>query len=479
MGNRENVIVSTQEIERQKDFTALVQSIINNQSIKDGYKKRATVITYGCQQNQNDSEHIMGMLCEMGYEPWEDKQTADLIIFNTCAVREGAELRVFGNIGALVHNKNRNPDLKIGVCGCMMQVDDNIKKIKQKYRHVDMIFGTHTLYKLPEILYNSLSNGGRIFDIEQIDGQIIEELPIVRTSPYAANVSIMYGCNNFCAYCIVPYTRGRERSRLPKNIYQEIEDLAKSGVKDITLLGQNVNSYGQDLDIDIDFSDLLDNICKIEGDFRVRFMTSHPKDANLKLFKTMAKNEKIAKHLHLPVQAGDNHVLEAMNRGYTKEKYLNLIAQARELMPDLAVTSDIIVGFPGETYDEFLNTLDVVKKVEFDLLYTFIYSKRSGTPAQKMENQVPAGEKKKRLLELMALQNPISLIKNQQLLNKNIRVLVEGVSKTNEKMLSGRTQGNKIVNFEGNKELIGNFVDLLIIKAHTWSLYGKIINTEE
>jgi tRNA-2-methylthio-N6-dimethylallyladenosine synthase len=277
----------------------------------------------------------------------------------------------------------------------------------------------------------------------------------------------------------VPYVRGRERSRLPNKIYDEIKQLILGGVKEITLLGQNVNSYGQDLGIDIDFSDLLDNICKLDGDFRIRFMTSHPKDANLKLFKTMAKNKKIARHLHLPVQAGDNGVLEAMNRGYTKEKYLSLISQARELMADLTVTSDIIVGFPGETYQQFLNTLDVVNKVEFDLLYTFIYSKRSKTPAEKMENQVPLDEKKKRLTQLMALQNPISLKKNQQLVGTRLKVLVEGFSKTNEKMLTGRTEGNKTVNFEGNKELIGSFVDLLIIKAHTWSLYGKIKNLEE
>ncbi|MBQ1434391.1 MAG: tRNA (N6-isopentenyl adenosine(37)-C2)-methylthiotransferase MiaB, partial [Clostridia bacterium] len=343
-----------------------------------------------------------------------------------------------------------------------------------RYPHVDMVFGTHTLYRFPEILLNTLKNGGRTFDVLDTKGHIYEGLPILRDKSFSANISVMYGCNNFCSYCIVPYVRGRERSRTPDMIKEEIKAALKSGVREIVLLGQNVNSYGRDLHESIDFSDLIRRINDMEGDFRIKFMTSHPKDATEKLFRAMAECEKAAHHLHLPFQAGDDRVLRAMNRGYTKEQYLEKLALARKYMPDLTVTSDVIVGFPSETEEEFSNTLSLVREGRFDMLFTFLYSRRPGTPAAAMEAQVPREEKKRRFDELTALQNGISLEKNRALLNRRVRVLVEGQSRTDEHMMTGRTDGGKIVNFEGSHELTGRFADLEIIKANTWSLYGKL-----
>lgn len=459
---------------QQKKFAMLVNEIIKERGKERGKPYTAAIITYGCQQNENDSERLAGMLSEMGYELSEDRKSADLVIFNTCAVREGAEMRLFGNVGALVHHKRKNPDMKIAVCGCMMQIPENERKIKMRYPHVDMVFGTHTLGRFCEILYNSLSSGLRTFDVIDTKGQVFEGLPIKRQNPYSANISIMYGCNNFCSYCVVPYVRGRERSRMPDKIFDEIRSAVTGGAKEITLLGQNVNSYGRDLGMDIDFSDLLSEINNIEGDFRIKFMTSHPKDATEKLFETMAKCEKVAKHLHLPFQSGDDRVLNAMNRGYTREVYLKKLEYARSLMPDLVVTSDVIVGFPTETDEEFENTLKLVSEGRFDMLFTFIFSRRPGTPAASMDGQVAREDKKQRFDRLAALQNTISLEKNKEMEGKQVRILVEGVSKTNENMMTGRTDGGKIVNFEGSPDLAGKFLNIEIIKAHTWSLYGKL-----
>lgn len=462
------------DMANQRRFAPLVNEIIKERSKKRGKPYTAAIITYGCQQNENDSERLAGMASAMGYELSSDAKTADLVIFNTCAVREGAEMRLFGNVGAFVHYKRRNPDMKIAVCGCMMQISENERKIKMKYPHVDIVFGTHTLGRFCEILYNNINSAARTFDVINTKGQVFEGLPIRRENSYSANISIMYGCNNFCSYCIVPYVRGRERSRLPDMIYEEIKNVVLKGAKEITLLGQNVNSYGRDLDIDIDFSELLLQVNNIEGDFRIKFMTSHPKDATQKLFETMAQCEKVAKHLHLPFQAGDDRVLSVMNRGYTREDYLKKLEYARSLMPDLVVTSDVIVGFPTETDDEFENTLKLVNEGQFDMLFTFLYSRRPGTPAASMAGQIAREDKKRRFDRLIALQNEISLKKNLQMEGQRVRVLVEGASKSNEKMMTGRTDGGKVVNFEGSVDLIGKFVVLEITKAHTWSLYGKL-----
>ncbi|MBR2742759.1 MAG: tRNA (N6-isopentenyl adenosine(37)-C2)-methylthiotransferase MiaB [Clostridia bacterium] len=474
MTNAANVQNEIIDILRQQKLASSVRKLIDERARLRGREFTACVITYGCQQNENDSERLRGMLSGMGYTNVSDRRGADLVVFNTCAVREGAEMRLFGNVGALVHDKRKNPDMKIAVCGCMMQIEENARKIKMRYPHVDIVFGTHTLARFPEILYNALSDDKRAFDVIDTAGHVYEGLPIMRDRSFSANISIMYGCNNFCSYCIVPFVRGRERSRRPENIYAEIRGAIKSGAREIMLLGQNVNSYGRDLGGDIDFSDLLRSINDIEGDFRIKFMTSHPKDASEKLFLTMAECGKVARHLHLPFQAGDDRVLTAMNRGYTREQYLNKLARARELMPDLTVTSDVIVGFPSETEDEFLNTLKLVREGQFDMLFTFLYSRRPGTPAAAMANQVPREEKKRRFDMLTELQNEISLKKNQALLGRRLRVLAEGKSRTDPSMMTGRTDGGKTVNFEGAKELTGEFCDLEIIKANTWSLYGKL-----
>ena len=459
---------------RQREYTDAVREILSEKSARRGREYTACVVTYGCQQNENDSERLRGMLLLMGYRLTPERRGADLVVFNTCAVREGAEMRLFGNVGALVHEKRKNPDMMIAVCGCMMQIEENARRIKMRYPHVDMVFGTHTLYRFPEILLNTLKNGGRTFDVLDTKGHIYEGLPILRDKSFSANISVMYGCNNFCSYCIVPYVRGRERSRTPDMIKEEIKAALKSGAREIVLLGQNVNSYGRDLHESIDFSDLIRSINDMEGDFRIKFMTSHPKDATEKLFRAMAECEKAAHHLHLPFQAGDDRVLRAMNRGYTKEQYLEKLSLARKYMPNLTVTSDVIVGFPSETEEEFSNTLSLVREGRFDMLFTFLYSRRPGTPAAAMEAQVPREEKKRRFDELTALQNGISLEKNRALLNRRVRVLVEGQSRTDENMMTGRTDGGKIVNFEGSHELTGRFADLEIIKANTWSLYGKL-----
>ena len=459
---------------RQREYALAVREIISKKGALRGRDHTACVVTYGCQQNENVSERLRGMLLEMGYRLVSERRGADLVVFNTCTVREGAEMRLFGNVGALVHEKRKNPDMKIAVCGCMMQIEENARRIKMRYPHVDAVFGTHTLARFPEILLNTLKDGGRTFDVLNTDGRIYEGLPILRDNGFSANISIMYGCNNFCSYCIVPYVRGRERSREPQKILDEVTAALESGVKEIMLLGQNVNSYGRDLSEDIDFSDLLRSINDIRGDFRIKFMTSHPKDATGKLFRTMAECQKAARHLHLPFQAGDDRVLRAMNRGYTKKQYLDKLALARSYMPDLTVTSDVIVGFPSETEDEFLNTLALVREGQFDMLFTFLYSRRPGTPAAAMDEQVPRDVKKRRFDELTALQNGISLEKNKALLHRRVRVLVEGESRTDANMMTGRTDGGKTVNFEGTKDLKGKFCDLEIIKANTWSLYGKL-----
>ena len=394
------------ELDIQKEFCKKVRSVISK---RYDPAPLACVVTYGCQQNVADSEKIKGMLHEMGYGFTEERTKAQLILFNTCAVREHAEDRVFGNVGALKKYKHEHPGVVIACCGCMMQQQHIAEKIKKSFPFVDLVFGTHVIHQLPGLLYKTLTGKKRVFEIPDMDGVIAEGVPVLRDEEKRAWLPIMYGCNNFCTYCIVPYVRGRERSRDPQDILKEARELVQNGCKEITLLGQNVNSYGKNLEPKVTFAQLLRMINDIDGDFRIRFMTSHPKDCTRELLETMAQCDKVAKHLHLPFQSGNDRVLKAMNRNYTREKYLSLIRYAKELMGDaLSITSDIIVGFPGETYEEFQDTLSLIEEVRFTSLFTFIYSPRNGTPAARMPDPVSAEEKGRWLRELLAVQEKIS-----------------------------------------------------------------------
>ena len=432
---------------------------------------KAYVETYGCQQNEADSERIRGMLVESGYQICDEAEGADVVVMNTCAIREHANQRVFGNLGALTHTKRRHPAQKIFLCGCMAGQEVVSTRVKNSYHHVDGVFSTHHLWQFPEILYKVLSTGKRQFYIADEAGSIAEGLPVVRSNPLKAWVSIMYGCNNFCTYCIVPYVRGRERSRKPEDILAECRQLAEAGIKEITLLGQNVNSYGKDLDCNMDFADLLAMIAQLEGDFLIRFMTSHPRDASTKLFDTMAKYDKIAKQLHLPFQSGSSRVLKAMNRHYDRETYLEKVRYAKAVMPELVLTSDVIVGFPGETAEEFEETITLIQQVRYDALFTFIFSPRPGTPAAKMEDPTPKEEKNRRFDRLCNVQNSISEEIHAGYTGKTFRCLVDGVDKD---MLTARTEGGRLVRFPGAEDLIGTYQDLTITGSNTWSLTGEL-----
>lgn len=471
--NKKTLTVDKAQLAQQKEYASKVKALLTKRY--GGKRPKALVHTYGCQGNVADSEKIKGMLFEMGYDFTDIPDSAELVLYNTCAVREHAEDRVFGNVGALKHNKRRNPNLKIALCGCMMQQERVAKKIRTSFPYVDLVFGTHVVYKLPELLYRTLCEDGRVFELPDHEGNIAEGLPTVRDGSVRAYLSIMYGCNNFCSYCIVPYVRGRERSRSPQAVLQEARELVAAGYKDITLLGQNVNSYGKGLNEEINFSQLLREINSIEGDFRIRFMTSHPKDCTHELLDTMAECEKVSKHLHLPFQSGNNRVLKEMNRGYTREQYLSLIEYARSVMPEISFTSDIIVGFPGETYNEFLDTLDVVRQGRFTNLYTFIFSPREGTPAAKMKDPVNHEEKVKWFQELLALQEEMSGQYTGGLLGKTCRVLVEELS-DKPGLLSARTEGNVLVLFPGPAELIGKFCNIKITESKTWIMHGELVN---
>jgi tRNA-2-methylthio-N6-dimethylallyladenosine synthase len=433
----------------------------------------AFVDTYGCQQNESDSEKLRGMLLEMGYSLTRSEDEADVIVLNTCAVREHAEMRVFGNVGALVHTKRKKPEQIIAVCGCMVQQPRAAEKIRNSYRHVDLVFGPHALWRFPEYLERLLTERGRIFAVENDPGAIAEGLPVSRDGGVKAWLSVMYGCNNFCSYCIVPYVRGRERSRNPEAILDEARQLISSGVKDLTLLGQNVNSYGKDLDAGVDFSDILRRINALDGDFLIRFMTSHPKDAGERLFRTMAECPKVARHIHLPFQAGSDRILKAMNRGYTQAQYLALVDLARAAMPDIVLTSDVIVGFPGETDEDFEETLRILRLARFDALFTFLYSKREGTPAAALPDAVSKADKQRRFDALLALQNEISEEKHAEYIGKTLRVLVDGESGDSRYPLSARTNGGRLVHLAGSNERIGQFADAVITGSSTWSLFGE------
>ena len=464
-------LLSEEEIKRQKEYINLSKEILS-QSFENSSPK-AFVHTYGCQGNVSDSEHMKGVLENIGYSFTEDVEEADLILFNTCAVREHAEDRVFGNVGRIKVLKENKKNLIIALTGCMVQQEHIKEKIKKSYSFVNLLFGTHVQYKLPEYIYRILTTGQKIYDIEDNINKIAEYTPVHRDGKFKAWLPIMYGCDNFCSYCIVPYVRGRERSRSSENILKEAREIVDKGYKEITLLGQNVNSYGKGLEEDIDFADLLKMINDIEGDFIIRFMTSHPKDCSKKLIDTIASCKKVSLHLHLPVQSGNNRVLKEMNRKYTREKYLDLIAYAKEKIPDISLTSDIIVGFPGETYEEFLDTVSLIKEVEYTSLFTFIYSKRNGTKASQMEDNISDEEKSKWFKELTDAQEEIAKKRTSKMLNKTFRCLCEGNGKK-DGVYVARTSGNVIIEFESDKDFIGQFVNIKVTEALTWIVKGEI-----
>lgn len=437
--------------------------------------KKYIIQTYGCQMNEHDSEKISWILDGMGYEITDNREECDLVIFNTCAVRKSAEERVYGQLGELKDLKRRNPNLIICVCGCMMQREDVRSTIKSKYRQVDIIFGTNNIHKLPQLISRYLETGKIVIDINEENREIEEHLDANRKHTYKAYINIMYGCNNFCTYCIVPYTRGRERSREPEIILNEIKNLAKTGCKEITLLGQNVNSYGNTLDEKYSFSQLLNEINDIEGIERIRFMTSHPKDLSDELVDSYVTLSKVCNHLHLPIQSGSNKVLKSMNRKYTREDYLKIVEKIKKAVPNIAITTDIIVGFPGETEDNFNETIELIKEVKFDAAYTFLYSIRDGTSAATMKDQVPDDVKHRRFQLLLDTLYPLGLEQNVKLIGEVVEVLVEDVSKNNEEVLNGRTAGSKLVHFKGSKDLIGSLVNVKINIAKTFNLEGTIV----
>lgn len=476
---KEYRILPESEMQEQKEYIKKVRTYNENIVAESGAKRYAFVQTFGCQQNEADSEKIAGMCQAMGYEICHEPALADIIMVNTCAVREHAEKRALSIIGQYKHLKAAKPDMLIGVCGCMVTQEHRKDTIKHSYPYVDFVLGTSSLHRLPQLIFDKMKKGKRLYCPEEKEYLVAEGLPIYRESNYRAWVSIMYGCNNFCTYCIVPYVRGRERSRRPEDIIAEVRELVENGYKDITLLGQNVNSYGKDaksVDGEIyDFADLLADIDKIDGDYLIHFMTSHPKDASRKLIDVMASSKHIAHQFHLPMQSGSDKVLKEMNRHYDRAKYLDTVDYMREKIPDITISSDIIVGFPGESEEDFCGTLEMLERVRFDMTYSFIYSPRKDTPAAAMECQIPDDVKGERFNRLLEVQNAIALEKNKPIEGKIIKVLCDGPSKNDENVYSGRTEGNKIVLFDGDEGDIGKFVNLKIERAETFALYGEKI----
>lgn len=459
-------MLNTEVIEEQREYINKVKDL-NSDS-----QRYYNILTMGCQLNENDSEKIAGMLTEMGYRETDDLECASIFILNTCCVRENAEEKLFGKLGELKKLKQRNNSI-IAICGCMMQEKHIQDKLKQSYPYVDIIFGTHTLHKLPEDLYKVLSKKNKVQDILDIDGEIYEGLPIKRENSKSASVTIMYGCNNFCSYCIVPYVRGRERSRRAEDIINEIRELANEGYKEITLLGQNVNSYkGEN---GYGFANLLRDVQKIDGIEIIKFISPHPKDFTDDVINAIKDCDKVSKLIHLPLQSGSTEVLRKMNRKYTKEQYLQLVEKIKSKVPDVLFSTDIIVGFPEETEEDFKETLDVVRKVNFEQIFMFIYSRRVGTPADRMTNQVPEEIKHQRFDKLKNLFEEQVELNNKKYIGTVQKILVEGISKNDEKMLTGRTNSNKVVIFEGDKELIGKIINIEIISEHKWFLKGKKI----
>ena len=465
--------VSAEQLARQQEFMKKIREINDEYFNRTGKKKSMFITTFGCQMNAHDSEKLLGMLKEMGYEEAQEEKDADFVIYNTCCVRENAENKVYGNLGYLKHQKRENPEMKIAICGCMMQQESVLQTIKEKYKHVDMVFGTFNLYKLPEIMYINIETKAPVFDIWKEHKEIVEDLPTIRHFKYKASVNIMFGCNNFCSYCIVPYVRGRERSRCPEDILNEIRELAKDGVKEITLLGQNVNSYGLGLGEEITFAKLLRMVNEIDGIERIRFMTSHPKDLSDELIYAMRDCKKVCNHIHLPFQAGNNDILKAMNRKYTKEQYLELVEKIKKEIPDISLTTDIIVGFPGETYSQVDDTIDVIKKARFNGAFTFIYSKRTGTPAAEMKNQVDEKEAKENFNRVLDALNPIIYELNCQKVGKTYKVLADDVSNGDKEYITGRLEDNSLVHFKGDSSMIGQIFDVKITDCKTFYLIGE------
>lgn len=465
----------TEEPARQHYFMAKCRKWVKDFEQKNGRLLQACVVNMGCQMNARDSEKLLGILTQIGYEPTDREEEADFVIYNTCTVRDNANQRVYGRLGFLNSLKRKKPHLRIALCGCMMQENSVIEKIRKSYRFVDLIFGTHNIFKFAQLLVTMFENNEMLIDIWNETDQIVEDLPVNRKYSYKSGINIMFGCNNFCSYCIVPYVRGRERSREPKDILTEIERLVEDGVVEVMLLGQNVNSYGKNLEHPITFAQLLREVEQIEGLRRIRFMTSHPKDLSDELIEVMSKSEKICRHLHLPVQAGSDRILQAMNRRYTKEQYLALVNKIKTAMPDIAITTDLIVGFPGETLEDVEETIDVVKKVGYDNAFTFIYSKRTGTPAAAMTNQVPDEVVKEGFDKLLKVVQDTARERAALLRGQVMEALVEEINEQDESLVTGRLSNNMLVHFPADKTLIGQIVRVSLDTCHGFYYTGHIV----
>lgn len=472
-----NAAPPTQEPQRQYYFMALARRRVRQMEEKLGRKPTFCVVTFGCQMNARDSEKLAGILKQAGYADNGENEQSDLVIFNTCTVRDNANQRVYGRLGILNGYRKKNPDMKIALCGCMMQEQTVLEKLQKSYRFVNLIFGTHNIFKFAELLVRMLDSEEMLVDIWEDTDQIVEDLPVSRKYPFKSGINIMFGCNNFCSYCIVPYVRGRERSREPKDIIREIEALVADGVREVMLLGQNVNSYGKNLEPPLSFAQLLREVEKIDGLMRIRFMTSHPKDLSDELIEVMKHSKKICRHLHLPLQAGSTRILGKMNRRYTKEQYIELALKIRREIPDIAITTDIIVGFPGETKEDVDETIDVIRKVRFDNAFTFIYSKRTGTPAAAMEDQVPEDEVREnfaRVLETVQ-QTSRECVKQYQAQGET-DVLIEGVNEHDPSLMTGRMSNNTLVHIPGDESMIGKILRVHLDECHGFYYMGSLVH---
>lgn len=456
-------------------YIDLVKEVVERENERLKRRLKCAVVTFGCQMNARDSEKLTGVLREAGYEIIDEETEADFVIYNTCTVRDNANQKVYGHLGLLKSRVKKNPNLRIALCGCMMQEASVIETIREKYKFVNLVFGTHNIFKFPELLYRMLTSDSQIIDIWEDTDQIVEDLPVDRKYSFKSGINIMFGCNNFCSYCIVPYVRGRERSREPKEIIREIEKLVNEGVIEVMLLGQNVNSYGKNLDNPMSFAKLLKEIEKIEGLKRIRFMTSHPKDLSDELIEVMAKSEKICKHIHLPLQSGSDRVLKEMNRRYTKEQYLSLVEKIKKAIPDVAVTTDIIVGFPGETAADVDDTIDVIRKVHYDNAFTFIYSKRTGTPAAARPDQCDEAEVKANFDRVLNAVKEEAMIRNGYLVGRVEEALVEEINAHDDTLVTGRLSNNSMVHFKGDASLIGKLVKVNILEAKGFYYMGEMI----
>ena len=470
-------LTGKEEAQLQYEYLEKAKAYVAAKEQEKGRKLTYCVQTFGCQMNARDSEKLVGILEQAGYVEAEDEH-ADFVIYNTCTVRENANNKVYGRLGYLSNYKKKNPDMMIALCGCMMQEPEVVEKLKKSYRFVNLVFGTHNIYKFAELLCRALESDSMIVDIWKDTDKIVEDLPVKRKFSFKSGVNIMFGCNNFCSYCIVPYVRGRERSREPQDIIREIEGLVKDGVCEIMLLGQNVNSYGKNLEQPITFAELLQEVDKIEGLKRIRFMTSHPKDLSDELILAMKECKKVCKHMHLPLQSGSSRILKIMNRHYDKERYLELVDKLRKEIPDIALTTDIIVGFPGETEEDFLETMDVVKKVGYDSAFTFIYSKRTGTPAASMEDQIPADVVKDRFDRLLKEVQTIATDKAMALEGKVMNVLAEELNEQDASLITGRLDNNSVVHFPGNKDMIGQIYPVLLKECKGFYYLGEVVSNE-